>query len=418
MEDQTGDVPLALNKKLAEAGILSTRVGPGKHLEGYPIIGGVSPHEFDYFHELIACEEGARLGCHGFMTGVFGGLTIGLPPVFKFSNSPALTKRVCDEVFRGDKRIALAISEPDAGSDVAGLKTTAVKSADGKYYIVNGMKKWITGGAVADYFTTAVRTSKTGLSMLLIERGPGVTTQKIATSYSPMAGTAYVFFKDVKVPVENLLGKEGNGFACVVANFNHERWSMICGNLANSRLVLEESFKWANQRKVFGKNLLNQAVIRAKLAEMMAEVEACHNWLENITYQMNLMSAKDINEHLAGPIALLKYKTTRVAYLVNDHAIQIFGGRAITKKGMGAFIERNQRAVKFDAILGGSEEIMADLGVRQAMKQFPANARLWARSRQRCFSFEGLTVFLIKNNQQHSGQTGYIVDLPLIVNCE
>lgn len=232
------------------------------------------------------------------------------------------------------------------------------------------------GGAVADYFTTAVRTSPTGLSLLLIERGPGLTTEKIKTSYSSMAGTAFVFYKDVKVPIENLLGEENKGFKCIMANFNHERWGMCCQNLAFSRNVVEECFKWANQRKVFGKKLLQQPVIREKLAKMIAEIEACHNWLENVTYQMTKMSYAEQTKKLAGPIALLKYRITRTAYMVNDEAIQIFGGRAITKSGMGHIIEKNQRAVKFDAILGGSEEIMADLGVRQAIKNFPKTARL------------------------------------------
>jgi len=283
------------------------------------------------------------------------------------------------EVLAGEKTICLAISEPFAGSDVANIKATAVKTPDGKHYIVNGVKKWITNGTYCDYFTTAVRTGAAGVggvSLLLIERGPGLETELIPTSYGGAAGTAYITMEDVKVPVENLLGEEHQGFKCIMANFNHERWLIIAGVIRATRLVVEESFKWAHQRQVFGKSLLQQPVIREKLAHMIAQVESVHNWLENITYQMTKMSYQEQVRHLAGPIALLKLQCTRVAYSVSDHACQIFGGRAITRNGMGQIVERFQRALKFGAILGGSEEIMADLGVRQAMKYFPPNAKL------------------------------------------
>ena len=125
-----------------------------------------------------------------------------------------------------------------------------------------------------------------------------------------------------------------------------------------------------------GKPLLAQPVIRFKLAAMISQVEAIQNWLENITYQMTKMPYKEQSVRLAGPIALLKYQCTRVGSFVADESCQIFGGRAITQTGMGQIIERYHRACKFAAILGGSEEIMADLGIKQAMKEFPKNARL------------------------------------------
>jgi alkylation response protein AidB-like acyl-CoA dehydrogenase len=133
--------------------------------------------------------------------------------------------------------------------------------------------------------------------------------------------------------------------------------------------------KWANQREVFGKKLIEQPVIRFKLAKMVSETEAIYSWLESITYQMSKMSYKEQSIKLAGPIALAKFRATRVCHLVSDEACQIFGGRGITKTGMGRIIEEFQRVYKFQAILGGSEEILADLGIRQAMKGFP-NAKL------------------------------------------
>jgi alkylation response protein AidB-like acyl-CoA dehydrogenase len=155
------------------------------------------------------------------------------------------------------------------------------------------------------------------------------------------------------------------------ANFNHERWAIICGINAASRHALEETLKWTNQRVVFGKKLSAQPVVRGKLASMIAQVESVQHWLENITYQMVNMSYAEQTVKLAGPIALLKYHSTRVAHNVSDEATQIFGGRGITKSGMGRVIETFQRTYKFAAILGGSEEIMQDLGVRQALRTFP-----------------------------------------------
>ncbi len=121
------------------------------------------------------------------------------------------------------------------------------------------------------------------------------------------------------------------------------------------RKSIEECFKWANQRIVFGKPLINQAVIRQKLAHMVGRVESLTNWTENITYQMKNMSYKEAQIKLGGPIALLKVASTRMALWVADDAVQIFGGRGITKTGMGRFIEALQRTYKFGAILGGSE---------------------------------------------------------------
>ncbi len=152
-------------------------------------------------------------------------MTISLTAVLQFANDEAWKNKIASEVFSGKKKICLAITEAFAGSDVAGIRTTAEKTPDGKHYIVNGTKKWITNGVWCDYFVTGVKTDK-GLSVVLIERGEGVETTPIKTSYSPAAGTAYVTFDNVKVPVENLLGVENKGIHVILSNFNHERWMM------------------------------------------------------------------------------------------------------------------------------------------------------------------------------------------------
>lgn len=163
---------------------------------------------------MIVHEEMARIGVRGTDDGIVSGMVISLPTVLNFG-SKAMKAKVVPEILSGRKRMALAITEPYAGSDVSRIRTNAKLSADGKHYIVNGVKKWITGGCWADYFSVAVQTEK-GMSMLLIERSEGVETKLIKTSYAPTAGTAYVTFENVKVPVENLLGKEGKGFMVVL----------------------------------------------------------------------------------------------------------------------------------------------------------------------------------------------------------
>ncbi|KAF7986475.1 hypothetical protein HWV62_31267 [Athelia sp. TMB] len=359
---------------MADVNLHAMRMGPGKHLEGLELLGGVKPEEFDYFHELIITQELARHGSRGYGDGLLAGAVIGLPPVLNYG-SPEMKKKVLPEVFSGKKFIALAISEAFAGSDVAGLKCKAVKTEDGKHWIINGTKKWITNGTFADYFTVGCKTDS-GLTVILVERGEGVDTKAIKTSYSSTAGTAYITFENVKVPVENTLGPEGGGIFVILSNFNHERWVMCCGSARAQRVVVDECLRWTSQRKAFGKPLNSQAVIRAKLALMIQRAESTQSWLENITHQMNNMSYKEQAQKLAGPIGLLKMYSTKSAQQTATDAVQIFGGRGITKTGMGKYIEHYHRTVPFDSLLGGAEDVLSDLGVRQAMRQMPKNAVL------------------------------------------
>jgi len=290
---------------------------------------------------------------------------------------------VVEEILLGFKGSCLAISEPQAGSDVAKVVTTARKSKDGRHYIVNGIKKWITSGMTADYFSTAVRTGDSGhggLSFLMIDRNDpmsadGIEVKHIKTSDSKTSATAWVYFDDCYVPVENLMGEENAGFRLMMANFNHERWGICVGCLGSMRMILQECFLWAKQREVFGKSLISQPVIRYKLGRIIAGLEALEGYMESITFQMANMDYMTMMMELGGPIGLLKYQATRTMTMVSDEACQIFGGRALTASGMGKKIEELQRTFKFNSILGGSEEIMADLGVRQAMQAFKGPAK-------------------------------------------
>jgi alkylation response protein AidB-like acyl-CoA dehydrogenase len=253
------------------------------------------------------------------------------------------------------------------------LRCEAKKTADGKHYIVNGEKKWITNGVFSDFFTVAVRTGGAGMggiSLLLIEKEmPGVKTRQMNCSGVWPSGTTYITFEDVKVPVENLIGKENEGFKYIMSNFNHERWGIVVQATRFARVLFEESFKYAHKRKAFGKRLIDQPVIRNKLAHMARHLEATSNWLENVTYQMNKMSHKEQAAKLGGPIALMKAQSTQTFEYCAREAAQIFGGLAYTRGGQGEKVGRLCREVRAYSIPGGSEEIMLDLGIRQAMKR-------------------------------------------------
>ena len=162
----------------------------------------------------------------------------------------------------------------------------------------------------------------------------------------------------------------------MMANFNHERWMISAWVMSRARFVLKECLLWANQREVFGKKLVSQPVIRNKLGRLIGAVESLEGYMQFITYQMDKMDPFTQMLELGGGIAILKYQCTRVLTDICDEACQIFGGRALTKSGMGENIEIAQRTFKFASILGGSEEIMVDLGVRQAMMLFPQEAKL------------------------------------------
>jgi alkylation response protein AidB-like acyl-CoA dehydrogenase len=367
--DEDGRIPQEVYMKVSSVGVLPIAVGrpwPKQWIGECPL--GYEP---DYFHELIVFDELARCGSGGFMWGLAGGMCIGLPPVLKWAQDEVRAKVVAP-VLRAEKVICLAITEPTAGSDVANLKTTAIKEGD--HYIVNGEKKWITNGIFADFFTVACRTGSQkdgmkGLSLLLLEKTmPGITTRKMKCSGVWSSGTTYITMEDVKVPASHLIGQENKGFNLIMRNFNHERFGICAMTNRFSRICMEDSLKFANKRKTFGKPLVQHDVIRWKLAEMARMIEATHAWLEQITYQLHTMHGMEAAIKLGGPTALLKVQATKVFEYCAREAAQIFGGLSYTRGGQGERVERLNREVRAMAVPGGSEEIMLDLGIRQQKK--------------------------------------------------
>ena len=382
--DEQKQVPKEIFGKCFQAGFLPGCVGPPWPTQycGDKLAGGIRPEQYDAFCELIVVDEISRCGSGGLAWGILGGLSIGLPPILKFG-SKYLQDKVCSACLKGEKVICLAITEPYAGSDVANIQCEAKLSADGQHYIVNGEKKWITNGVFADYFTVAVRTGGKGMggiSLLLIERGEGVTTKQMKCQGVWSSGTTYITLDDVKVPKAHLIGKENEGFKYIMYNFNHERWGICVQASRFSRVCLEEAMRYAFKRRTFGKLLIEHPVIRLKLAHMARQVEATHAILESITYQMSVMSYAEQSRTLGGPIALCKAQSTTVFEYCAREASQIFGGLSYTRGGQGEKVERLYREVRGYAIPAGSEEIMLDLGIRQATK--PYEDRLKKESRE------------------------------------
>merc|ERR1719502_458585 len=145
---------------------------------------------------------------------------------------------------------------------------------------------------------------------MLIPRSEAVKTTIIKSKYSSSAGTCFISFDGAKVPKENVFGEVNKGFQIIMSNFNHERWMICVSCIQRSRVCVEESFKWAMQRKVFGKPLIEQPVIREKMAQMFSGLESCTSLMHELTHNMVIMGP--MGADIGGRIALLKYTTTRM----------------------------------------------------------------------------------------------------------
>jgi alkylation response protein AidB-like acyl-CoA dehydrogenase len=316
--------------------------------------------ERDGFHEFILYDELARTASGGLQL-LFSIKSMALPPILN-AGPEWMKKLVLPDVLSGRKFASLAITEPYTGSDVAAIRTTATR-LDDTHFLVNGQKKWITMGCLSHYFTTAVQTEK-GFSILLLTRDmPGISVRKMNLQGNYLANTAQLIFEDVKVPIRNLIGVEGQGFKAIMTNFNHERFVLsVCAN-RNSRVCLEESIKYARVRKTFKKRLVDHQVIRHKIAEMTRAVETTHALLEQTCF---LMDQKIPAKQLGGICALAKVQCSRTFELCAREASQIFGGNGYLREGKGKRVERLYREVRAAAIPGGSEEILLDLAMKSA----------------------------------------------------
>ncbi len=350
--DEAGGFPRELYARAAEVGLLG--IGFPEEYGGVP---GV-----DYFHRLVASIELAQCGAGGVVASLMSH-SIGSPPVAALG-SPDIKARVLPEVLAGRKIAALAITEPSGGSDVAALRTSAVR--DGDHYVVNGEKTFITSGVRADYLTVAVRTDpqsrgSRGLSILLVEGDtPGLTRTPLAKMGWWASDTAHLRFENCRVPAANLVGPEGAGFLAVMLNFNSERFSLAAGAIGFAWVCYQEALAWARERHTFGKRLADHQVVRHRLVDMLASIETARAMLEETAWRLDHSPPGDAE--LVASLCMLKNVATRCMQFCADGAVQTLGGMGYMR---GTKSERIYREVKVNMIGGGAEEIMKDLAARQ-----------------------------------------------------
>lgn len=343
--DEAGEFPRALYRKAAGIGLLGL---------GFPEeYGGIAA---DQFMKIVASQELARAGAGGISASLMSH-TIGSPPIARAAR-PEIRARVLPQVLSGEKISALAITEPGGGSDVANLRTRARR--DGDHYVVSGEKTFITSGVRADYLTVAVRTGGEGaggVSLLLIEGDrPGLSRTKLKKMGWWASDTATLHFDDCRVPAENLIGEEGQGFKIIMQNFNSERMGMAASGTAFARVCLDEAIAYAKERKTFGKPLAQHQVIRHKIVDMAQKVAASQAMLEMLAWRL------EQGESPVAEICMMKNQATQTMAFCASEAVQIFGGAGFMR---GIKAERIYREVKVNTIGGGTEEIMKDLASRQ-----------------------------------------------------
>ena len=350
--DEAETFPRELYKKAADIGLLGI---------GYPEQYGGIPG-LNAFYTMIASIELAQCSSGGLLASLLSH-SIGAPPIKNFG-SEELKARVLPQILSGEKISALAITEPGGGSDVAQLKTKAVR--DGDHYIVSGEKIFITSGIRADYYSVAVRTNPdakgaAGVSMLLIEGDtPGFTKSPLKKTGWWASDTAQLHFDECRVPVANLIGPENKGFMVIMQNFNMERFWLAASSFGYALACYEDALSWAKDRKTFGKRLVDHQVVRHKLVDMATQLHATRTMMEEVAWKMTQPELQ--GGELIAQICMLKNLATRTMQLCADNAVQTLGGMGYMR---GTRVERIYREVKVQMIGGGAEEIMKDLASRQ-----------------------------------------------------
>jgi acyl-CoA dehydrogenase len=348
--EEAGEFSRELYKKAGEFGLLGM---------GYPEKYGGTSEGIDIFHGIVTSEELAQ-GCGGVAASLLS-LNISLPLIMALGTEEQKQKYI-PPVIAGDKIACLGVTEPSGGSDVAGIKTKAAR--DGDHFVINGSKMFITSGMRADYYVIACRTGgpgTSGISAIVVEKGtPGFTQTPLKKMGWLSSDTAALYFDDVRVPAENLIGGENSGWMGIMSNFSQERLGLAAGMNAYSQICIDEAVTWAKDRKTFGKSLIENQVIRHKLAEMSRKVNATKAYMELLTWKvMN-------GEQPIADLALLKVQASKTMEYCAREAMQILGGAGYLKANSGpGKVERIYREVRVNAIGGGSEEIMLDLASRQ-----------------------------------------------------
>ncbi|KAH8671512.1 acyl-CoA dehydrogenase-like protein [Xylariales sp. PMI_506] len=374
--EAAGDCPESAKEAQLRSGLALLDVPAEYRPAELGSVAGIPVGELDAFHMLILTDEGSRYE-GGVGVALSGGANvIGLPPIINHG-SEAQKQRWLPGLFTGEVDFCLGITEASGGSDVGNLRTTATKTADGKHYVVNGTKKWITGAQWATHMTAAVRTGGPGVGgiSLLTRRSSataeGVTIEKIPNSGQNAGGASWVRLRDVRVPADHLLGVENAGFKYIMTNFNKERFVMAVGCNRKARTCLSAALAYAHDRETFGQPLISHQIIRHKITTLAREVEAHWAWLEQIAYHVQKNGQGWRGDSIAGPVALAKVSGGRILELAAREAQQVMGGVAYQKAGPGGggIVEQITRDLRMMVVGGGSEEILGELAFREEMKQ-------------------------------------------------
>ncbi len=338
-----GEVPRALHEQAASAGLL----GAG-YAESAGGSGGDGVDAAIVTEELISAGGSSGLAAALFTHG------IALPHLLA-EGDPAKLDRYARPTLAGKKIGALAVTEPDGGSDVAAVRTRATR--DGDDYVVNGTKTFITSGARADYVTTLVRTGEPGhrgLSLLVIDAGaPGFSVvRRLAKMGWHCSDTAELSLVDVRVPAANRIGAEGTGFVQVAQQFAVERTGLAVQAYATAARCLQLAVDYVREREAFGKPLIAKQAIRHRLAEMARRTDVARTY-----------TRRTIDRHLAGDqvvveAAMAKNTAVEACDFVVDASVQLHGGFGYLRD---AEVERHYRDARILGIGGGATEVMNDL---------------------------------------------------------
>jgi len=307
----------------------------------------------DFLYNVIVIEELARVNASGVFFSLHGDVVA--PYILHYGNEEQ-KKRWLPDIIAGKKILAVGMTEPDAGSDLAGIKTTAIDKGD--YYIVNGSKTFISNGYLADLVVTVVKTNPekgiNGISLLVIERGmPGFERgRKLEKIGLHAQDTAELFFNDVKVPKENLLGKEGHGFRYLMSELATERLALAISNMRSAEAVLDLTIEYVKTRKAFGKPVGKFQNTQFKLAEMFTEQCAARAFLDQVI--LEYMQGKKVTVEASQCKLLCSELLKRHV----DECLQFFGGYGYM---MEYPIAKAYIDARVQTIYAGTSEIMKEI---------------------------------------------------------
>jgi acyl-CoA dehydrogenase len=344
--EDAGSVPRELHRKAAKLGFLG--LGVPEDLGG---AGGT------FLDALAVTEAFTGAGASSGLLAALFTSGIALPHIVA-SGNPDLVDRYVRPTLAGETIGSLAVTEPGGGSDVARLRTTAVR--DGDHYVVNGGKTFITSGVRADFVTTAVRTGGPGhggISLLVVDAGtPGFTVDRsLAKMGWHCSDTAELGFRDVRVPVANLVGAENTGFAQIAQAFVSERLALAGHGYGIAARALELTAAYCRERETFGRPLAANQVVRHRLVEMHRRVDAARTYTRAVAAR-----------YAAGETPLVealhaKALAVEAAAYVCDQAVQLHGGTGYLH---GSEVERHYRDARILGIGGGATEVLDDLTAR------------------------------------------------------